>query len=259
MSIFATLARVGVGGPGRGTSRVEDMARHATRGLPEYRLNATVQAVFGAAPHDGGNAPASSPLDRPRRPGAGGMRWQGAAERGAAVDDRSLDHSGRSARALSRPRRPPPRPATSPTTRSSSSSATARPATRSSIRRAGRSRAPATRVTSSATRTTSSASWSSKGTADAGRDRGAISRRCTARTSRAVAAATTSLPRDGVQGRLHDRERSEPGDREAGDARRRPLLPRGAAARRRSSISARRSGVDNVDAYRLMIESFRWR
>ena len=53
-------------------------------------------------------------------------------------------------------------------------------------------------------------------------------------------------------------ERSQSGDGQARDAHRRPLLP---LARRETGVFdlGTPGGVDNVDAYRLMVESFRWK
>ena len=60
-----------------------------------------------------------------------------------------------------------------------------------------------------------------------------------------------------VQGRVSDGERPEPGNGQARHAVGRPLLrPEAGPARR--ARSRRPVGVDNVDAYRLISESFRW-
>ena len=62
----------------------------------------------------------------------------------------------------------------------------------------------------------------------------------------------------GGQGRLHDAERAEPGHGQAREAHRRPVR-RPRAGKHAVIDLGTPEGVDNVDAYRLMSESFRWR
>ena len=60
------------------------------------------------------------------------------------------------------------------------------------------------------------------------------------------------------EGDLHDAERAQPGDGQAGHADGRPLRARARRARGDVDLGTP-VGVDNVDAYKRMIESFKWR
>ena len=82
------------------------------------------------------------------------------------------------------------------------------------------------------------------------------SARPVAHVHRAAAIDARRLARD--QGHVHDRERAESGHRQARDADRRPLRARRTPGSVAIVDLGTPQGVDNVDAYRMMIKSFRW-
>ena len=144
-----------------------------------------------------------------------------------------------------------------PDARSSSPSTAVTPATRSSTRKGGRNREPVGR-SCSGTRTIIAES-SSRLARPRPRLRSAVTS-CTwaARRYRSRRRPIALPRRSSRQDCLQHGQCPEPGHGQAGDARRRSLLPLAARSLRRDR-SRRSVGVDNVDAYRLIIESFRWR